>query len=98
MCWIEIERPVIRVGGELTLENTGLVWSESSKFYEAPFHIKSNCGTLIIDDVGRQSVPTHSLLNRWIPASGKKDRFLNAEEWQSGRDALRATCGLLKQL
>jgi hypothetical protein len=74
--WVEIERPLIRVGGELTLENTALVWSETSKFYEAPFHIKSNGGTLIIDDFGRQSVPPHSLLNRWIQPLERRVDFL----------------------
>jgi len=74
--WIEIERPVIRVGGELTLENTALVWSEASKFYEAPFHMKSNGGTLIIDDFGRQSLPPHSLLNRWIQPLERRVDFL----------------------
>ena len=74
--WIEIERPVIRLGGELTLENTALVWSETSKVYEAPFHVKSNGGTLIIDDVGRQSVPPHSLLNRWIQPLERRIDFL----------------------
>src|SRR6267143_7285210 len=74
--WIEIERPVIRVGGELTLENTALVWSETSKVYEAPFHLKSNGGTLIIDHVGRQPVPPHSLLNRWIQPLERRVDFL----------------------
>jgi hypothetical protein len=74
--WIEIERPVIRVGGELTLENTALVWSETSKSYEAPFHLKSNGGTLIIDDVGRQFVPPHSLLSRWIQPLERRVDFL----------------------
>jgi hypothetical protein len=74
--WIEIERPVIRVGGELTLENTALVWSEALKLYEAPFHLKANGGTLIIDDFGRQSVPPHSLLNRWIQPLERRVDFL----------------------
>ena len=74
--WIEIERPLIRVGGELTLDNTALVWSETSKFYEAPFQMKSNGGTLIIDDFGRQSVPSHSLLNRWIQPLERRVDFL----------------------
>jgi hypothetical protein len=74
--WIEIKRPVIRVGGELTLENTALVWSEASKLYEAPFHMKANGGTLIIDDFGRQSVPPHSLLNRWIQPLERRVDFL----------------------
>ena len=74
--WIEIERPVIRVAGEFTLSNTALVWSETSKFYEAPFQIKSNGGTLIIDDFGRQSEPTDSLLNRWIQPLERRVDFL----------------------
>jgi predicted ATPase with chaperone activity len=40
--WVEIERPLIMVGGELTLENTALSWSESGRFYEAPIQIKAN--------------------------------------------------------
>jgi hypothetical protein len=74
--WLEIERPLIRVGGEITLDNTALVWSETSKFYEAPFQMKSNGGTLIIDDFGRQSVPTDSLLNRWIQPLERRVDFL----------------------
>jgi hypothetical protein len=74
--WIEIERPLIRVGGEITLDNTALVWSETSKFYEAPFQMKSNGGTLIIDDFGRQSVPTESLLNRWLQPLERRVDFL----------------------
>lgn len=64
--WVEIERPLIIVGGELTLDNTDLTWSESARFYEAPFQVKSNGGTLVIDDFGRQRVAPQDLLNRWI--------------------------------
>jgi hypothetical protein len=64
--WVLIERPLVVVGGELTLENADLTWSESAKFYEAPFQMKSNGGTLVIDDFGRQRVSPQDLLNRWI--------------------------------
>ena len=64
--WVEIERPMIMVGGELTLDNTALSWSESGRFYEAPIQIKANGGTLVIDDFGRQRIPAQELLNRWI--------------------------------
>lgn len=64
--WLLIERPLIVVGGELTLENTDLVWSEAARFYEAPFQMKSNGGTLVIDDFGRQRCAPADLLNRWI--------------------------------
>lgn len=64
--WVFIERPLVVVGGELTLENADLTWSDSAKFYEAPFQMKSNGGTLVIDDFGRQRVAPQDLLNRWI--------------------------------
>jgi hypothetical protein len=64
--WVLVERPLVIVGGELTLDDTDLKWSESTRFYEAPFQMKSNGGTLVIDDFGRQRVAPHELLNRWI--------------------------------
>jgi hypothetical protein len=64
--WVLIGRPLVIVGGELTLENTDLTWSTAARFYEAPFQMKSNGGTLVIDDFGRQRVPPQDLLNRWI--------------------------------
>lgn len=64
--WAFIERPLVIVGGELTLENADLQWSEAAKFYEAPFQMKSNGGTLVVDDFGRQRVSPTDLLNRWI--------------------------------
>ncbi|MGH9943666.1 MAG: hypothetical protein ACRD9R_15070 [Pyrinomonadaceae bacterium] len=64
--WVCIERPMVVVGGELTLENADLTWSAAARFYEAPFQMKSNGGTLVIDDFGRQRVAPNELLNRWI--------------------------------
>ena len=74
--WIRIARPMIMVGGELTLENTDLVWNEYSRFYEAPFQMKSNGGTLVIDELGRQRVSSRDLLNRWIMPLEKRLDFL----------------------
>src|SRR6266536_1683139 len=74
--WVEIERPLIIVGGELTLENTDLAWSETARFYEAPFQLKSNGGTLVIDDFGRQRVEAEELLNRWIMPLERRVDFL----------------------
>ena len=64
--WAFVKRPLVVVGGELTLENADLTWSDAAKFYEAPFQMKSNGGTLVIDDFGRQRVAPQDLLNRWI--------------------------------
>ena len=64
--WVKVHRPLVIVGGELTIESMDLIYSSSVRFYEAPFQIKSNCGVLVIDDFGRQRVDPHDLLNRWI--------------------------------
>jgi len=42
------------------------VFDDINKYYEAPFQVKSNGGTLLIDDFGRQQVRPRDLLNRWI--------------------------------
>jgi predicted ATPase with chaperone activity len=64
--WILIKRPVVAVGGELTLESLDLVYDDTSKYYEAPFQMKANGGMFLIDDFGRQQVRPRDLLNRWI--------------------------------
>ncbi len=74
--WVEIQRPLIIVGGELTIENADLAWSDSARFYEAPFQVKSNGGTLVIDDFGRQRVAPQDLLNRWILPLERRVDFL----------------------
>jgi predicted ATPase with chaperone activity len=64
--WIRIRRPLVVVGGELTIESMDLSYDQTVKFYEAPFQVKSNGGTLLIDDFGRQRVQPRDLFNRWI--------------------------------
>ena len=68
---------MVMVGGELLLENTDLQWSETARFYEAPFQMKSNGGTLVIDDFGRQRVQPQELLNRWILPLERRVDFLS---------------------
>jgi hypothetical protein len=64
--WIRIKRPLVVVGGELTIESMDLTYDQTVKYYEAPFQLKSNGGTLLIDDFGRQRVQPRDLFNRWI--------------------------------
>ena len=72
--WVKIKRPIVIVGGEMTIETMDLIYSPTVRFYEAPFQMKSNGGTLVIDDFGRQRVNPHDLLNRWIvPLEGRID-------------------------
>ncbi|NJN16450.1 MAG: ATP-binding protein [Oscillochloris sp.] len=75
--WIRISRPVVVVGGELTLEQLNLIYNETSKIYEAPFQMKANCGIFLIDDFGRQQVRVFDLLNRWIVPLEKRYDYLN---------------------
>jgi predicted ATPase with chaperone activity len=74
--WQLCRRPAVIVGGELTLETLDLIYSESARFYEAPFQVKANGGMLLIDDFGRQKVHPTDLLNRWIVPLEKRIDFL----------------------
>ncbi|MFT3711503.1 MAG: ATPase [Archangium sp.] len=64
--WVRCKRPLVVVGGELTLETLDLIYSPDVKFYEAPFQLKATNGMLLIDDFGRQRISPKDLLNRWI--------------------------------
>jgi hypothetical protein len=75
--WVRVGRPVITVGGELTLEMLDLRYGDLSKFYEAPVHLKANGGVLVVDDFGRQRVPARDLLNRWIIPLESRIDYLN---------------------
>jgi predicted ATPase with chaperone activity len=74
--WVNIRRPVIMVGGELTLESLDLVFDPTNKYYEAPFQMKANGGMFHIDDFGRQLVRPRDLLNRWIVPMEKRVDYL----------------------
>lgn len=74
--WVLCRRPVVLVGGELTLEMLDLEFDAISKFYEAPFQIKANGGVFIIDDFGRQMLRPRDLLNRWIVPLERRADFL----------------------
>jgi predicted ATPase with chaperone activity len=74
--WVRIKRPMIMVGGELTLAGLDLVYDDINKFYEAPFQVKANGGMFLIDDFGRQQVRPRDLLNRWIVPLEKGSDFL----------------------
>jgi hypothetical protein len=75
--WIRIRRPTIIVGGELTMEQLEVTLNSATGICEAPLQLKSNCGTLVIDDFGRQRMSTDELLNRWIVPLEKRFDFLN---------------------
>jgi hypothetical protein len=74
--WEQIRRPVVVVGGELTLEMLDLTFNPISKFYEAPIQMKANGGVFVVDDFGRQRIPPRDLLNRWIVPLESRVDFL----------------------
>ncbi len=74
--WVRIRRPLIVVGGELTLEMLDLIYSPALRYYEAPPHLKANGGVFLVDDFGRERVSPDQLLNRFItPMEHQVDYF-----------------------
>jgi hypothetical protein len=75
--WVHCERPVVVSGGELTLTMLDLSFDPMSNVYEAPLQLKANGGVFLIDDLGRQLVRPHDLLNRWIVPLEKGRDYLS---------------------
>ena len=75
--WIRIRRPTVIAGGELTMDRLEATLNRSTGICEAPIQMKSNCGTLVIDDFGRQRMAVSELLNRWIVPLEKRFDYIN---------------------
>ena len=96
--WIRIRRPTIVVGGELTMDNLEVTLNTATGISEAPMQLKSNCGTLVIDDFGRQRMSTDELLNRWIVPLEKRLRLFELGQRQENPGAIRSVDHLFDQL
>ena len=81
--WGIFDRPVVIVGGELTMEAVELRFEEIAKFYEAPLQMKANGGMFLIDDFGRQQISPSELLNRWIVPLESKVDYLRLRSGQT---------------
>jgi predicted ATPase with chaperone activity len=75
--WIEIRRPTLIAGGELRMEDLEIHFDPVTKISEAPLQLKSNNGTFLIDDFGRQRMAPIELLNRWTVPLEKRYDFLS---------------------
>jgi predicted ATPase with chaperone activity len=75
--WLQVRRPFIVSGGELTLDMLDLSFNPGSKCYDAPLHLKANNGIYLVDDFGRQRVSPAEVLNRWIVPMERRIDFLN---------------------
>ena len=95
--WIKVRRPTVVAGGELTMDSLEIRHDAKSNVSEAPLQLKSNCGSLLIDDFGRQRMEPAELLNRWIVPLGKTLRLPDAGLGQENSGAVRAIDHLLDQ-
>jgi predicted ATPase with chaperone activity len=77
--WVRCRRPVVIVGGELTLDSLDLSFSPSTGFYHAPAQMVANGGVLVVDDFGRQRCAPRDLLNRWIVPLESGEDFLTLQ-------------------
>ncbi|MGH9255288.1 MAG: ATP-binding protein, partial [Vicinamibacterales bacterium] len=80
--WVRCRRPMVMVGGELTLDALDLAYSPTMGFYTAPVQALANGGVLVIDDFGRQRCPPRDLLNRWIVPLESRVDFLTLQTGQ----------------
>jgi hypothetical protein len=75
--WVLIHRPTIVVGGELSIGQLDLQPNPATGICEAPVQLRANCGALVVDDFGRQRMPTAEILNRLIVPMEKQRDYLN---------------------
>jgi SpoVK/Ycf46/Vps4 family AAA+-type ATPase len=80
--WVRCRRPLVMVGGELTLDALELSYNPTAGFYKAPVQAVANGGVLVIDDFGRQRCPVRDLLNRWIVPLESRVDFLTLNTGQ----------------
>ncbi len=80
--WVRCRRPLVTVGGELSLESLDLSYGTTSKFYQAPVQLTANGGVLVIDDFGRQKCSPIALLNRWITPLETRIDYLTLQTGQ----------------
>lgn len=59
-------RPLIIVGGDLSLDMLDVQFNAAAREYNAPLQMKANNGLLVIDDLGRQRFLPQRLFDRWI--------------------------------
>jgi len=80
--WVRCRRPMVTVGGELTLDSLELSYNPAAGFYRAPVQAVANGGVLVIDDFGRQHVSPRDLLNRWIVPLESRVDYLTLQSGQ----------------
>ena len=80
--WVQIRRPTIVAGGELRMDDLEIHYDPTTKISEAPLQLKSNLGTFLIDDFGRQRMQPVELLEPVDRPAGKALRLPEPGQWQ----------------
>ncbi len=76
--WTMVQRPVVKVGGELLPKMLDLGFDHQLGFYEASLQLKANGGLFLVDDFGRQQhMQPSDLFNRLIVPLEKGVDYLN---------------------
>ena len=76
--WQLVQRPAVKVGGELTPRMLDLSFDPTLGFYEASMQLKANGGLFLVDDFGRQqNMSPRDLLNRLIVPLEKRQDYVN---------------------
>lgn len=70
------KRPFVCSGGELTENMLEIAVDPRSGQFNAPLQLKATHGIFMIDDLGRQKMPTGDLFNRWIVPMESREDFL----------------------
>ena len=80
--WVRCRRPVVTVGGELTLDALELSSLSAAGYARAPLQALANGGVFVIDDFGRQRCAPRDLLNRWIVPLESRVDYLTLQTGQ----------------
>ena len=75
--WRRVARPLVQVGGEFQIEMFDPTWEDGSRTYGAPLQVKANGGVLLIDDLGRQRVPSKQILDRLLVPLEQEIDYMN---------------------
>lgn len=75
--WVRCRRPSVVTGAELTVQMLDLTFNPTTRVYQAPLHMKSSNGVLIIDDLGRQRQSPQEFINRLIVPMEEGVDYLN---------------------
>lgn len=73
------ERPFVCSGGELSADLLEVQYDAATRQYNAPLQLKASNGIYLIDDLGRQKIPTAELFNRWIVPMESGEDYLNLQ-------------------